>query len=479
MSERKRIVIVGGGITGLSAAYRLQCAARAQNLPLDITLLESEPHLGGKIQTWRADGFVVEGGPDSFLASKPQATALCEALGIADRLITTNNTQKRTYIYSRGRLHDLPEGLSGLVPSRLAPLLRSSLILPFGKARLLMDFVLPARAPNGDESLAHFVSRRLGREAFERLIEPLMGGIYAGDASQLSLTATFPQLRQLELKQGSLLRGVMQNAPSPTQRGFLSLRGGMGDLVDALQQQLTVAVRCGVSVQSIGSTANGYALETNRGTLSADALIITTPAYVSAPLLQSIDRALADAHAAIPHVSTATISLAYRRADLTRPLHGFGFVVPTIERRVLLACTWASNKFAGRAPDDVLLLRCFIGRAGQETLLDRDDDALVQLARDELHSILQIDAPPLFSKVYRWMRGMPQYHLGHVERVAQIEQRLTQHPGLFVAGAAYRGVGIPDCIRSAEGAAAQAITFLTNDELRTTNGCSLFVLISL
>lgn len=467
-AARKRVVIIGGGITGLTAVYRLQCEARQHNLPLDITLLEREARLGGKILTVREHDCVIEGGPDSFLASKPQAIQLCEQLGIAERLIGTNDAQKRTYIYSRSRLHDLPAGLSGLVPSRLAPLMRSSLISPLGKARLLMDFVMPAQRANGDESLANFVSRRLGRETFARLIEPLMGGIYAGDANQLSLNATFPQLRQLELAHGSLLRGVMNTAPQSVphnttdgaqrRTGFLSLRGGMGDLVEALTAQLDIEMQCGRTVDAIRRTPQGFQIQTSHGDIAADALIIATPAYATATLLQEVDDELTEAHRAIAHVSTATISLAYRRADI-RALHGFGFVVPSVERRVLLACTWSSNKFAQRAPDDVLLLRCFIGRAGQEQLLARDDEALIQIARDELKDILQIVAEPLFAKIFCWPQGMPQYNLGHVERVTRIERRVQSIVGLFLAGAAYRGVGIPDCIRSGNAAASQAIKF--------------------
>lgn len=468
--EPKRVVIIGGGITGLAAAYRMQSEARRRHLLLTITLLEREPRLGGKILTVQEDDCIIEGGPDSVLAAKPQTLQLCAELGMADHLIGTNDAQKRTYVYSRGRLHDLPEGLSGLVPSRLSPLMRSSLISPLGKARLLMDFVLPARREGGDESVASFVGRRLGYETFARLIEPLMGGIYAGDAHQLSLNATFPQLRQLELKHGSLLRGVMHGASQPmlqttsdgAQRriGFVSLRGGMGDLIKALTKQLDIDLQCGRSVNAVCRAPHGFNLQTNAGDINADALIVTTPAYATADLLRDVDETLADAHRAIPHVSTATVSLLYRRAELKRPLHGFGFVVPTIEQRSILASTWASNKFANRAPDDLILIRCFIGRAGQEHLFERADDELVSIARVELKVILCIDAAPLLTKIFRWSRGMPQYHLGHLERVAQIEASVKKQPGLFVAGAAYRGVGIPDCIRSANDAASQTLEFL-------------------
>jgi protoporphyrinogen/coproporphyrinogen III oxidase len=302
-----------------------------------------------------------------------------------------------------------------------------------------------------------------------------MGGIYAGDANRLSLNATFPQLRQLELTHGSLMRGVMRSAaapalPSPSAggarrwTGFVSLRGGMGDLVDALTTQLAIDFQPGRDARAIERDADGWRIQSDERSIHADAIIVTTPAYVTAALLANVDARLAEAHRAIPHVSTATISFAYPRDQLAHPLHGFGFVIPSVERRRILACTWSSNKFPQRAPDGVVLVRCFIGRAGQEQLLERDDHALIQIARDELKATLQIEAEPLLTKIFHWQRGMPQYNLGHSERVAHIESALQQQPGLFVAGAAYRGVGIPDCIRSADQAAVEVLKFLDRQE---------------
>ena len=555
---RKHVVVIGGGITGLAAAYRLQRTARTQGLPLDITLYEAEGRLGGKLHTIRDGEFVIEAGPDSFLASKPQALALCAELGLGERLIGTNVAQRRTFIYSRGRLHDLPEGFSGLVPGRVGPLMRSALVSPLGKARLLLDLVLPPRPPDGDEPVATFMRRRLGREAFDRLIEPLMSGIYAGDAERLSLAATFPQLREMELAHGGLLRGVtgqktnsltrkrkggtrnfgkftaagdakknevgnpatgqilggsasLNTAPQlgrgrrfaeegnegegsvraalapPKWTGFVSLRGGMGQMVEVLERQLDCAVRTGCAVESIARSEGGWVVRAAGETVEADAIIVATPAYATAALLEPLDVHLAELLRAIPHGSTATVSLAFRQAEpragsangprtsgsdaghgntvgaagtaIDAPI-GFGFVVPSIERRPLLACTFVSNKFAGRAPAGVALIRCFIGRVGSEQLLAQDDAALVALARSELKVILGIVAEPLWARVFRWERGMPQYNLGHLARVEQIEDLLAAQPGLFTAGAAYRGVGIPDCIRSGEEAAKRAMQFL-------------------
>ena len=515
----KRIVVIGGGITGLAAAYRLQRIARERGLPLDITLFEADARLGGKLQTVCEDGFVIEAGPDSFLVSKPQALALCAELGLGERLIGTNETERRTFIYSKGRLHDLPEGFSGLMPGRVGPLMRSGLISPLGKARLLLDLVLPARPLDGDEPVAGFMRRRLGREAFDRLIEPLMSGIYAGDADRLSLVATFPQLRQMELTHGGLLRGVMAAGPRansslPNTRsngtqsndaqpngaepyagqpkrsqtdgaqangtqsieqppngersnagqrkwtGFVSLRGGMGELVDALEEQLHIEMRTARRVDAIVRGNEGWVVRSEGAAVEADAVLVATPAYATADLVETLDGRLAELHRAIPHGSTATVSLAFRQAELRPPPSGFGFVVPGIERRPLVACTFVSNKFAGRGPDGMCLIRCFIGRVGAEQLLDRNDAELIDVARSELKAILGIDAEPLWARVFRWSHGMPQYNLGHLERVAQIESRLQAQAGLFVAGAAYRGVGIPDCIRSADHVAAKAVRYL-------------------
>jgi len=467
-SGRKRISVIGGGITGLAAAYRLQRSAQERSLPLDITLFEADARLGGKVHTVRDGEFVLEAGPDSFLASKPQALQLCAELGLGERLSGTNEAQRRTFIYSKGRLHDLPEGFSGLAPSRVAPLMRSGLLSPLGKARLLMDYMLPPRPAGGDESVAAFMRRRLGREAFDRMLEPLLSGIYAGNADQLSLAATFPQLRQMELSRGGLMRGVARTQPKAAQSngaaqqwtGFVSLRGGMGELVDALADRLCAALRTGRRVESIARTPGGWEVRADGQSLEADAVIVTTPAYATAALLEPVDTRLADLHRAIPHGSTATVSLAFRSAELHPPPEGFGFVVPAIEPRPLLACTFVSNKFAGRAPGGMCLVRCFLGRAGGEQLLEQDDAALIAVARAELKAILGIDAEPLWARLFRWPRGMPQYNLGHLERVAQIESALADHPGLFAAGAAYRGVGIPDCIRSADEAAERTLRFL-------------------
>jgi oxygen-dependent protoporphyrinogen oxidase len=463
----QRVVIVGGGISGLVAAYRLQQATRAD---LEITLLEASERLGGKILTDRFDGLTIEGGPDSFLSSKPAALNLCEELGLSERLIGTTESGGGTYILSHGRLEPLPEGITMLVPTRLRPLLRSRLLTLRGKLRMGLDNLIPRRRDEGDESVGHFVRRRLGNEAFERMAQPLLSGIYAGDAEQLSLLATFPRLRDVERRYGSLTRGMLaqrrqarQAAPGgPRRSAFMSLQGGTGELIDTLVATLErVDLRISTNASQVERINGRFAVTTSTGDrIDADALVLATPAYASAELLRPLDPPLADLLDRIPYVSTATITLGYHTADFNQQSAGRGFVIPRVENRELTAVTWATNKFAGRAPDDIALVRGFVGRAGREAVVDLPDDELLTLVRRELREILGIDAEPVVARIYRWRRALPQYNLGHLDLLHQIDDRLTQLPQIALCGSAYRGVGIPDCIQSGQTAADRALTAL-------------------
>lgn len=410
---------------------------------------------------------MIEGGPDSFLSVKPRGLGLCLELGLEDHLHGTNEKFHRTYVMRGGRLHDLPEGLTGLIPSRFGPMLKTNLISPLGKLRMGMDYLIPARREMSDESLAAFIRRRLGREVYDRLVEPLMSGIYAGDGEQLSLAATFPQLRQAELDQGSLVRGVLaakkKSLDKPkTWPAFLSLTNGLAEIVEALATKLAgVEIRLGTRVARLGQDLSGYAITLGNGeTLRAETILLATPAPITADLVAELDPELARALRGIPHVSTATISVAYRLADIPRPLNGYGYIVPRAEGRPILACTWTSTKFPHRAPEGYALIRAFVGRAGQEDVFEQSDEDLLKLVREEMRTTLGVTAPPMFQRVFRWPLAMPQYTLGHLERLAVIEKRLAAHPGLFVAGNAYRGVGIPDCIQSGEMAAEKAMAFI-------------------
>ncbi len=454
-----QLAIIGGGIAGLAAAYQAVFLAHEQGWPAEgIALFEAEPRLGGKITTLRRDGFVIEGGPDTFLATKPWAVELCRELGLAERLRGTNPRQRATYVLHRGRLEPLPDGLTMMIPTRFSPMVRTRLLTWPQKARMGLDFFLPPRRDDGDESLGAFVSRRLGRAAYERLIEPLMSGIYAGDGDQLSLQATFPYLRDLEQRYGGLIRGALamrrkRSSRNPGSRSaFLTPETGLAELVEALEgflRQNGVSIHLGTPIQTLEPDGTqGFRLGTPQGPVRTQRVVLATPAYVTARLVASFAPEASRALAAIPYVTTATVSLAYREADLPRPLDGYGYVIPRREGREALACTWTSTKFPHRAPKGYALLRVFVGRAGQEDAIPWDREALVAIARRELAQTLGITAAPLFAEVFIWPQAMPQYTLGHLERVQAAEQALAPWPNLALAGNAYRGIGIPDCIRS-------------------------------
>jgi oxygen-dependent protoporphyrinogen oxidase len=462
-------VIIGAGISGLAAAHRLtQVDAR-----LRITILESAGRVGGQIATERIDGYVIEAGPDLFLASKPAAVELCAELGIADRLHGTNPAVKGSYILRRGRLHRLPDGLSGLVPSRFTPFARSPLLSPLGKLRVALDLLIPKRRGDDDESVQSFVVRRLGRQMYERLVEPLLSGIYAGDGARLSINATFPQLRTFEREHGGMLRGMLAQkrtskaSTAHGHTGFVSLPTGVQELVDTLEQKLRanarVSLQTGVDVKTVSrSQPGGYDVHTSAGeSIHADAVLVTTPAYVAADLLERLDSPLAAVLRAVPYVSTATVTVGYPESAVPRPLDATGYTVPRVEGRAVLACTWSSSKFRGRAPDGRVLLRIYLGGAGREAILDQPDDALLAAARAELEQVLGITATPDLVRVRRWRRSMPQYNLGHLERLADVRTRIANLPGLALAGSAYGGVGIPDCVRTARAAAEELTDFLS------------------
>jgi oxygen-dependent protoporphyrinogen oxidase len=398
---------------------------------------------------------------------------LCRELGLESRLHGTNDKIRRTYVMRAGALHELPEGLTGLIPSRFAPFVRSRLISPAGKLRMAMEVLIPRRldGTKDDESLAAFVERRLGREVYDRLIEPLMSGIYAGDGEQLSLAATFPQLRQVELEHGSLIRGMLaarRRSPASKSQArrwpaFVTPTTGLAEIVEALQAQLSGAdIRLGVQVERVESGEAGYRVVCRGGLeFSAAAVVLATPAFVTADIIHGLDPALSQILQAIPYVSTATVTVAYPLRDIARPLDGYGYIIPRAEARPILACTWTSTKFPHRAPDDFGLIRAFVGRAGQEDAVGSTDEDLLALVREELGRTLGITAPPILQRVFRWPRAMPQYTLGHPARLEAIEDRLAAHPGLYVAGNAYRGIGLPDCIASGERAAERLLVTLS------------------
>lgn len=469
----KRIVIIGGGIAGLTAAYYTHKKAKE---PIAITLLEQAGYWGGKIITNRVDGFVIEGGPDTFIVTKPWAVQLCKELGIADRLEGTNPDQKNIFILHNDRLHPLPGGLTMMIPTELGPMIRTGLLSWPAKIRIGMDFLIPPAAENSDESLGAFITRRLGRDAYERLIEPLMSGIYAGDGDKLSLEATLPYLRALELKHGGLVKGALavrrqrsrqaknERKPTPgSQSIFLTPITGLAEIVETLVTHLVAAgvgLRLNTPVCQIKPQESCYQLVLDKGeTIATDAVVLATPAYVAGDLVAGFAPELASELRSIEYVTTATVSLAYRQSDLSYPLEGHGYVIPRREGRKALACTWTSTKFPHRAPEGYALVRVFVGRAGQEADLLWDEASLQAIAQNEVRQTMGITSEPVLTRIFLWEKAMPQYNIGHPARLERIEAVLDRYPGLASAGNGYQGIGIPDCIHSGELAAEKVLTF--------------------
>jgi oxygen-dependent protoporphyrinogen oxidase len=450
-------------------------------------LIESAPAFGGKISTDVQDGFVIEGGPDSFITQKPAALRLCRELGLGDQLVGTNDAQRKVYVLDGGRLRPLPDGVMLVVPTKFTPFALSPLISLPGKVRMGLDLFIPPRRENSDESLADFIRRRLGQEALDKIAEPLMAGIHVADPERLSLQATFPRFIALEQKYGSLIKGMLaqkarsvrnHNGTGPKLPLFMTLRGGLRELVETLVTHLEGELLPGTRVVELerdpgGSTSGDgpYRLGLENGqTLLADAVILATPAYVAAGLVEPMHAALAAELRAIRYVSTATVSLGFRRAEFEHPLNGFGFVSararqPHGASRIvgeksrpsphipLTACTWTSTKFNGRAPDEHVLVRGFVGGPRHEELVDLPDQALVEGVRGELRHVMGVRARPVITRTYRWPQANPQYDVGHLERVDHIEAMAADLVGLYFTGSAYRGVGIPDCIEQGQNTA--------------------------
>ena len=448
------VAVIGGGIAGLSAAYELERRG------LGVRILEASDRLGGVIRTERIDDWVIDAGPDSLLAQKPAAVQLCGELGIGDRLISTQ-LPRTAYVLRNGRLRPLVAGSFLGFPVGLGALARSSLFSWPAKLRMACEVVVPPSS-GSDESIASFVRRRFGREALDYLGEPLLAGIHAGDAERLSMKALFPRVAEAERQAGSVLRSLrsLKVAPSPN-GAFVSLPGGLGELVDALSGALRPStVRLSSAVAAL-RRAEIFAIDAQDASVRARAVIVCVPAYAAAGMLRAIDAPLAAFCDAVPYASTATVAFGYRREQVRHPLDGSGFVVPRVEQNPLLASTWVTSKWAGRAPDGHVLLRGFLGGGRDPNRLDQSDDDLVRLAQDALADTLGIEGDPVLTRLSRYPRQSPQYEVGHLKRVASIEARLSEMPGLFLAGSGFRAIGIPDCISDGREAAARAAAFLT------------------
>lgn len=449
------VAVVGGGISGLTSALTLQ------DLGYAVTLFESRDRPGGVIHTERVDGMLFEGGPDSVLSVKPAIFDLLDRLNLRDRVISTRADGGGTFILRSGDLVPLPQGLSMMVPADLGEMVRTPLFSPAGKLRMALEYFVPARRDDIDESVGDFVRRRLGREALEYLAEPLLGGIYAGDVDQLSLAATYPRLREAERIHGGVVRSVRASrrsggATAPVSSRsphspFVSLAGGLGELVDGMVSALAPSdIRTGTPVSSIELEGHRYRLTVAGGHQQTfDAVVLAVPAPAAAYLLEPLHAELSAVLREIPCVSPVNVSIAFDERDIGKNVAGRGFVIPRAEGRLLTAVTWSSNKFAGRAPAGIAVLKTSLGKAGRLAATEQSDEDVISTVLGELRDILGIDATPIDGRVYRWKHGIPQYTVGHHDRISRIAALAKDLPSLTLVGSAYDGVGIPDCIRRA------------------------------
>lgn len=457
----ERVVIVGGGITGLALAHALEKAKE----PCHVRIVEGAAQLGGNVQTLRHNGFTIDAGPDAWVAAKPHATELANEIGLGDELIGTRPDMRRVFIVWQRKLHPLPEGMVLGIPTEVKPLLGSELLGLDAKIRAGLDLLVPARQwkEDEDESIGSFVSRRLGDEIKERIAGPLLGGIFAGDPDALSVRACVPQLVEAERAHGSLVKAMRARKGGRTTDGsaFVSLKRGVGDLVTNLAHKLRDAEvftsRPAERLERLpeGDARGRWLVHTAAGPIRADHVALTVPARVAGPLVAEVDPVLASMCGDIEYASAATIFLAYRKFDVRHPLDGTGFLVPHTENRPILACTFVSSKWDHRAPAGQILLRVFVGGARRPEMLDHDDDALITIARAQVLDLLGIDRPPLFSRVFRFDRSSPQPHVGHLVRMRRLMARAATHPGLHVGGNGYLGTGIPDAVKTGQEIAAR------------------------
>ena len=466
--EKKRVVIIGGGITGIATAYYLQKSIKDNKLAIECKLIEASHRLGGKIQTVTRDGFVIERGPDSFLARKLSASRLVQELGLGDELV--HNATGQSYILAQGNLYPIPSGAVMGIPTRIRPFVTTGLFSPIGKLRAAADFILPKTKVEGDISLGQFFRRRLGDEVVENLIEPLLSGIYAGDIDQLSLMATFPQFLHAEQKHGSLIMGIKRSTPKQNEgdrsRGiFQTLKTGLQSLVEKIESRLEQgSVVKGIRVENIKKQDGRYQLLLNNGeTIQADSVVIATPHQTVPVMLAEYD--FFSSFKSMPATSVATIALAFPEEAIQKDINGTGFVVSRRSEYTITACTWTHKKWPHTAPKGKALLRCYVGRAGDEAIVEQADDEIVKIVLDDLGKIMKLTARPEFFVVTRWKEAMPQYIVGHKERLERIKRQMEEQlPGVFLAGSSYEGLGLPDCIDQGEEAVKKVLHFLQEHE---------------
>lgn len=481
----KKIVIIGGGISGLATAYSLEEKAIKEGKSVSITLLEKKNQVGGNILTERVGDFLIEGGPDCFLSEKPWALQLCERLGMGESLLRTNDEYRKTYILWNGHLHELPEGVILMIPTEIFPLLKSNLISFSGKIRMGIELFIPKKESNDDESLSQFVRRRLGKEALDKIAAPLVAGVHAEDPDTMSVKSRFPRFVQIEEEYGSLIKGMiakrreMRRAGSkgnkPKYTMFMTLKDGLSELPATIVKNFKMTkiltnrevMNIGKPLSPTSDTEKGivslpnYKISLKNGdTIDADTVVFASPSYETARLLTGINDSISDILNKIPYTSTATVSLAFKKDGISHPMNGFGFLVPRQEKRRITGATWVSRKFSFRSPDDSVLIRCFIGGTHNERLVFLNDKDIIEMVKGELRDIMGITSEPLLIRIYRWERAMPQYTIGHEGRLSILDKKLSEYPGMFLTGSSYRGSGISECIKDGQLTAESVLKYL-------------------
>jgi protoporphyrinogen/coproporphyrinogen III oxidase len=464
----KRIAIIGGGISGLSAAYSIE-QKRQSGTPVEYVLFESSPRLGGVLVTDRVDGCLVEAGPDSFLTEKPWAADLCGKIGLGDQLIGSNDSERKTYIVAKGKLVVMPDGLMFMVPTKIMPTVFSPLFSWRTKVRMAAEWFHPPRKASGDETVAEMVKRHYGSEMVELLADPLLSGVYGGEASGLSVRAVLPRFADMESKHGSLGRAMLRFRKEarkkmgaarniPARPLFTSLKEGMQQMTDALVARLDAkALKTSALVRLVVRQDNRWTVSAGFQSDQFDAVIIATPTHAAADVLQSADENLSRELGEIQYSSSVTVTLGYDEKVRRSLPPGFGFLVPRSAGHRMLAATFVHNKFPHRAPENRAIVRCFLGGARDEQILEASEKEILEIVRGELRQIIALNAEPLFARVYKWKSAMAQYSVGHLERLQRIEALRQKLPGLALAGNGYNGIGVPDCVRSGAEAAGKVL----------------------
>jgi protoporphyrinogen/coproporphyrinogen III oxidase len=465
---KKSVAIIGGGITGLATAYYLQKEAKEKGISLSVRLIEASHRLGGVIETVKKDGFVIEKGPDSILERKKSALQLIEEVGLKDKVIS--NTAGKSYILVKGKLHSIPEGSFMGIPTKVSPFVFSGLFSPLGKLRAAGDFVLPKGKPQKDQALGTFFRRRLGDEVVENLIEPLLSGIYAGDIDQLSLMSLFPNFYNIEQEHRSLVLGLNRTMPAPpkkvqkqpTRKGmFISLTTGLEELVLQVEKRLQEGtVLKGVAVNKVSRESDGYSLQLSNGEVEkADSVVMAIDHNHAQKMLS--DYAFMDVFKEMSSTSVANVAMAFPKSAIKQDIEGSGFVVSRNSDFRITACTWTHKKWPGSTPDDMALLRCYVGKPDDQEVVEMSDEEIINIALTDLNKTMNITSKPLFYVVTRWKKTMPQYTVGHKERIQTVKESLSKElPGLFLAGSSFEGVGIPDCIDQGHAAVKKVLEFL-------------------